>query len=96
MTCFRMPDGTTLRQYCIINNIPYCNVYRRLDNGIELMSAIDGGKKAVGDTTFNRKVFYNGKAVCTMCKDKSQYRRIISKRYRGRDLGLILKQEGLI
>ena len=40
MTCFRMPDGTTVRQHCIKNGLDYKRVYELMDMGMPIDKAI--------------------------------------------------------
>lgn len=96
MTCFRTRDGKTLHKYCVENGITYNNVVRRIEWGYSMEDAIKGGKKATGDRHYNQKIFYKGKAIVELCKNTAQYERVLARRKKGKDLGEVLKQEGLI
>lgn len=53
MTCFLMPDGTTVKKYCESHNIPYATVWRRLDKGQPIEQAI---KPAVKEKRYYKGV----------------------------------------
>ena len=52
MTCFRMADGQTLRQWCLKNGYHYHMLYKRLDEGMDFGKAIDEVVKMKASGTF--------------------------------------------
>ena len=83
MTCFRMKNGQTVRQWCKDNGLNYSAVYGRLDKGMPLEKAIDYKPGRIHITRY-----YKGVALVFLCgglKTKT-YRRINNRIYAGTPL----------
>ena len=80
MTCFRMPDGTTVRQYCLKNNISYWGIYGRLDRGETVEQAFNRPRSKK-----HPYLFYKGQAWVSYCGgvNTKLYRRIASRMHNG-------------
>lgn len=69
MTCFRLNNGETLHKYCINNKIPYCPIFRRLENGMSVNDAIDDYLKS---KSARRRFVYKGKYVSSIFHSKQK------------------------
>ena len=90
MTCFRMADGQTLRQWCLKNGYHYHMLYRRLDDGMDFSKAIDEvvKMKASGrNLRSHPRLYYQGQAVVDIYTPES-YRLIIQRKNRHPDITL--------
>lgn len=63
MTCFRMQNGETLRQYCLKNDICYSAIYGRLEKGMTPEAAIAEYLPHKGRKDQSAKYFINGKKL---------------------------------
>lgn len=63
MTCFRLDNGETVLHWCKQNNIPYNNVYRRIEDGMSIKEALEDVSKRLKKGEVNRKHFYKGKWI---------------------------------
>jgi len=83
MTCFRMPDGQTVKKYCEEHGLSYQNVWRRLDCGKSLEEAF-----AYKQDRPHRKLFVGRKRLNVFCggSKTKKYRRISNYMYRGMSL----------
>lgn len=81
MTCFRLKNGKTVRQYCLENQILYALVYKELEKGLTSEEACRKvlerkGKKAGSEP----KYFYKGTPVSKIFKiNSTKYHRFISR-----------------
>lgn len=67
MTCFRMPDGTTLRQYCLANNLEYKRVYELCDRGYTIENAIKHYQERKGRKDSRLVYKYKDASVRCLC-----------------------------
>lgn len=91
MTCFRMADGQTLRQWCLKNGYHYHMLYKRLDEGMIFRDAIDQvvKMKASGRNLRSHPTLYhNGKPIVDTYTKRS-YQLIIQRMNRK---GITLEQ----
>lgn len=80
MTCFRMKNGETLRQYCLKNDICYSAIYYRIEeNGVMPDVAIAEYLPHKGRHDQAAKYFINGKKLTdyTGGSKTKVYRRIL-------------------
>lgn len=63
MTCFKMQNGETLRQYCLKNDICYSAIYGRLEKGMTPEAAIAEYLPHKGRKDQSAKYFINGKKL---------------------------------
>lgn len=65
MTAFRMPDGTTMRKYCMKEGVSYNIAYHRCDDlG---MDPVDAVEEARHPRPKNRKHFIEGLTLHAFC-----------------------------
>ena len=62
MTCFRLPSGKTVSQWCKEKCVPLTSVWRYLDNGLMPEEACQIALKNKGNKR-RLKYFYKGKPV---------------------------------
>lgn len=67
MTCFRMPDGTTLRKYCLANNLDYKRVYELCDEGYTIENAIKHYQERKGRKDCKLVYKYRDASVRHLC-----------------------------
>lgn len=66
MTAFRMPDGRTMRQYCLDEGVSYVIAYNRCD--VKGMNPEDAVREARNPHPKNQKHFVNGTPLSAFCK----------------------------
>ena len=82
MTCFYMPDGQTLNQWCKKNKKNYCTIWRRLDKyGVLPSQAIDDKYMKL---KFACKHRYNGLPLTDYCGGcfSKKYRYVMVMRHK--------------
>lgn len=84
MTCFRMPDGTTLHKWCVENGKSYDKMWKLLDAGATVEEVVYGKPVKVG----NSRLYCRGKPLSKLCGGSrtKRYQRIMNWCYKGFDL----------
>ena len=84
MICFRMENGQTVSQYCKEHGISYPAVFRRLDAGMDIKTALEESLKNVGNHRHNIRHYYKGTPVSSRYNiDSPEYKRIMQRLSRG-------------
>lgn len=95
MTCFRLSNGQTLRQWCEENEISYQSVYTHLEKGLSVEEACKKAIKNKGKKNLKTKLFYKGKSVSELFGGSKNYayKRIMKRFYRSGDLEKEVEKE---
>lgn len=96
MTCFRLPNGKSVRQWCFKHNASYSAYWRCIEIGMPDKEALKYAKTAKHNFSHPTHC-YEGKAVIKLCGDDSRrYFRVLRKIRNGIPTEQALKYEGVI
>lgn len=85
MTCFKLKNGETARQFCLRNNLCYAIFYKLVESGLTTDEACNITLKRKGCKAGREpKFFYKGKPLIQTIKSNSKdYNRIINRIRKG-------------
>lgn len=95
MTCFKLPNGKSVRQWCFKHNASYSAYWRCIEEGIPEKKALEYAKSAKNNYSHPTH-YYNGEPIIKICSDANTYVRVLRKMRGGMSPELALKYEGVI